>query len=299
MLKLRISLSLALFVLTACTGMAQQRDLLYSKNVSANLQAITTTLRDLKSAPKCQNELTRNTQYLVRLTPRRYVFDGEKLRDSAILGGNPFVFLTTPDSVAGLSLLDMYVNIGYEAEDILRWQRDEEMVMIVFKYPAEIAPTSIVNGLLPDAWNKSVYNPTWANMFALLHRLASLEPATQDCVSPFKMAEAERQFILSFPEEGKQKVQRVAYPALKAASGPEWKYRSLLEQKLSVFEHFRGTGHTQNEVRDPDGVETGLIEAVGPNLNLKDLPELVIIRLGKLEMKDSYGTGCAFCRPPN
>src|SRR5688572_392107 len=171
MSKLRVSLSLALFLLTAGTGVAQQRELLYSKNVSANLQEIITTLRDLKSAPKCQNELTRNTQYLVRLTPRRYVFDGEKLRDSAMLGGNPFVFVTTPDSVAGLSLLDMYVNIGYEAEDIIRWQRDEDMVMIVFRYPTEIATVNIVNGLLPDAWNKSVYIPTWANMFALLHRL--------------------------------------------------------------------------------------------------------------------------------
>ena len=38
-----------------------------------------------------------------------------------------------------------------------------------------------------------------------------------------------------------------------ALGGDDWKYRSLLETKLSLFEHFRGTGRTQNELEDRDG----------------------------------------------
>jgi hypothetical protein len=83
---------------------------------------------------------------------------------------------------------------------------------------------------------------------------------------------------------------------LKAAGGSDWKYRKLLEQKLSIFEHFRGNGYTQNEVRDPEGVESGLIEFVGANWKIKDFPEVAIIHLGKLTIKDTYSDSCISCR---
>lgn len=291
-------LSLCLLVLSSVATQAQERELLFSKAPSPKLQEITAHLRNLKSAVTASNDLTRKTDYFVRITPRRYLFQGVKLNDSAMLGGNPFVFLTTPESVYGLSLLDIYVAIGYEAEDVLRWQRDEDMVMVVFKYPNDIATTDVTNGLLPDAWNKSVYIPSWENMFSLLHRMATLDPTTQQTLPTFRMSQMEREFLVSFPAEGKQKIKTRAYAGLKADDGPEWKYRSLLEQKLSVFEHFRGTGHTQNEVRDPGGVETGLLEAVGPNMNINQFPEVAIIHLGQLGVKDSYGAGCSLCKPP-
>lgn len=286
-----ILLSLLLLVLISGSAAAQERELLYPKSVSGKLQEVTSIIRNLKSEITPCDKLTRKSEYFVRISPRRFVFDENgKLRDGAMLGGKPFVFVTTAESVYGLSLLDIYLGIGYEAESIISAQRDEDMVMIVFKYPREIVTSDITNGLLPDDWDKKVYVPTWENVFSLFHRLTILDSSRQN------VSHAERDFVLGFPDEGKQRIKKAAYAELKAAGGADWKYRSLLEQRLSVFEHFRGNGRTQNEVRDPDGVEAGLIESVGPNLNVKELPEVAIIHLGKLIMNDSYGGGCALCR---
>lgn len=267
-----------------------RRTLLYPESVSGKLQEVAARILNPAGEMTPCLRLERKTDYFVRIAPRRFVMAGEKsLKDGAMLGGKPFVFVTTAESVYGLSLLDLYVSIGYEAEDILRTPPDEEMVMIVFQYPKEIAASNVTNGLLPDDWDKKVYVPTWENMFSLFHRLAAV---------PGKMSQAERDFVLNFPAEAKQRVAKTAYAELKAAGGADWKYRSLLEQKLSVFEHFRGNGRTQNEVRDPDGVEAGLIESVGPNLGVGELPEVAVIGLGRLVLKDSLGAGCKLCQPP-
>ncbi len=102
-------------------------------------------------------------------------------------------------------------------------------------------------------------------------------------------------FVLGFPERGKERIKKASYTELKAIGGADWVYRSLLESKLSVFEHFRGNGRTHNEVLDPEGVqpEAGLIEFVGPNRKLKDLPEVAIIHLGRLNIEDTYGVKAA------
>ena len=55
-----------------------------------------------------------------------------------------------------------------------------------------------------------------------------------------------------------------------------------MEDKLSVFEHFQGNGRTQNEIFDPENQQLGLVEFVGSNRQIKDLPEVAIIHLGKL-----------------
>ena len=287
-------LSLLLLVLSSAATLAQERELLYSKSASGRLQEITATIRNLKSPTTPGEQLTRKTEYFVRIGPRKYIFaENGQLQDGARLGGKPFVFVTTPESVFGLSLLDVYVGIGYEAEDIIRWQRDEDMVMIVFRYPKEIVTTDITNGRLTDRWNSRVFIPTWANVFSLFHNLAALDPAAQQGLTPLGLSPADRDFVLGFSAGRRRRITKASYAELKAAGGPDWKYRNLLEQKLSVFEHFRGNGHTQNEVRDPDGVAAGLLEFVGPNLNIKALPEVAIIHLGTLTMKDSYGAGCA------
>ena len=152
MAKIRISLvnSLLLLLFTALAAAAQERELLYSKSASSELQEITATIRNLKSAVTPGDQLTRKTEYFVRIAPRKYVVmaDG-KLQDGARLGSKPFVFMTTPESVNGLSLLDIYAGIGYEAEDIIRWQRDEDMVMIVFRYPKEVAFTDTTMAAFP------------------------------------------------------------------------------------------------------------------------------------------------------
>jgi len=301
MAKLRVSLvqTLLLLLFTALAAAAQERELLYSKSATTELQEITATIRNPKSAVTPSAQLTRKSKYFVRIAPRKYVLmtDG-KLQDGARLGGKPFVFMTTPQSVYGLSLLDIYVGIGYEAEDILRWQRDEDMVMIVFRYPPEVAITDITNGRLPADWHTKVITPTWKNIFALFHLLATARPVAQQFPErTLILKDHERDFVRSFSARRKQRIARTAYAVLKSEGGPDWKYRNLLEQKLSVFEHFRGNGQTQNEVRDPDGIEQGLLEFVGPNWNLKDLPEVAIIHLGRLTMKDSYGGGCSTCQP--
>ena len=141
--------------------------------------------------------------------------------------------------------------------------------------------------------------PTWKNIFSLFHLLATTRPVAQQ--SPPErtliLRDDEREFVRRFSPKRKQRIANTAYAVLKAEGGPDWKYRNLLEQKLSVFEHFRGNGETQNELRDPDGTGPGLLEFVGPNWNLKELPEVAIIHLGKLTMKDSYGGGCSSCQP--
>jgi hypothetical protein len=79
---------------------------------------------------------------------------------------------------------------------------------------------------------------------------------------------------------------------LHATGGPLWRYRKLLEDKLSLFEHFRGDGRTENELLDSRDAEAKgqLYEVVGPNMKLSDLPEVVIIHLGKLIIEDCYST---------
>lgn len=293
MTKTRALLAVSVLLLATASGGAvaqERRTLLHTASASGKLQEVTAQILDPGTEMTPCLQLARQTDYLVRIAPRRFVIDGDKkLKEGAMLGGKPFVFVTTVESVLGLSLLDLYVGVGYEAEDILRTPPDEEMVMIVFQYPKEIAASNVANGLLPDDWDKKVYVPTWENMFALFHRLAAV---------PGQMSQAEREFVLNFPAEAKQRITETAYAELKAAGGADWKYRNLLEQKLSVFEHFRGNGRTQNEVRDPEGVEAGLIESVGPNWKVRELPEVAVIGLGKLVLKDSFGAGCKLCQKP-
>lgn len=294
MAKIRKSflLSLVLVLLSSIGAVSQERQLLYSKSASPKLKEIVATIRNTKSAITPSEQLTRKTDYFIRITSRKNVFtpDG-KLKDTAKLGGKPFVFISTPESVYGLTLLDIYAGIGYEAEDIIRWQRDEDMVMMLFKYPNEIAVSDIKDGRLPADWDKKVFEPKWPNIFSLFHLLATPTPGT------LGLTDAERDFVLKFSAASKERITKTPYPVLKAERGPDWQYRSLLEQKLSVFEHFRGNGQTQNEMIDPEGVKPGLLEFVGPNWSLKELPELAIVHLGKLTMKDSYQGGCSLCQP--
>jgi hypothetical protein len=90
--------------------------------------------------------------------------------------------------------------------------------------------------------------------------------------------------------EGKQRVKRTSYYELKAIGSSDWVYRKPLESKLSVFEHFLGTGRTQNEVLDPDGLDpvAGVVVFIGPNRPIRDLAEVAIIHLGQLCIEDTY-----------
>ena len=195
--------------------------------------------------------------------------------------------------------MEIYEDIGYGAEDIIRMQRNEDMVAVVFRYPDSITISDVRNGRLPDDWDGRVYVPTWDNVIALFSRLgdgATVEPGKQGEFALerlFFRSEVERAFILGYPEEGKCRIKKTRYAALRANGGSDWVYRQFLEAKLSIFEHFQGNGRTHNGVLDPDDLqsEAGLLEFVGPNRKIKDLPEVAVIHLGRLVIESRFGAG--------
>jgi hypothetical protein len=204
--------------------------------------------------------------------------------------------VTIPECVDGRSLLEIYEDIGYEAENIIRWQRNEDIITVVLHYPEEIAVSAVRDGRLPDDWDRKVYVPTWDNVFALLSQLAdsaTVEPYKQGEFAPdqlFFRSLAEKAVVIGFPEAGQARIRTASYTGLRAVGGADWTYRQLLENKLSIFEHFWGNGRTHNEVRDPEGLQpdAGLLEFVGPNRKIKTLPEVVIIHLDRLTIEDTH-----------
>lgn len=290
-----------LFMLCLCFTVGQvaakDRDLLYPANIadlSTNLQEIVQRVQNL-AYPKIPYEaLSPNANYFVRIAPRKYTLTAEnQISDNAILGTKPFVFFTTPEGIYGKSLLDIYLDIGYEAEDIIHWQRDVETVAIIFSYPQQVSYAEVQNGELPAEWLNKIYTPTWDNITALFYRLAEVATVDPNKKGEFAPAQlffnslGQKYFVLSFPPEGIQRVKNTSYSQLKAVGGSDWVYRDLLEKKLSIFEHFRGNGRTLNEIVDPAGVQhqAGLFEFVGPNSAVKALPEVAIVSLGKLTLE--------------
>jgi len=297
--------SVSSFIILICLAfgtpvMAKERDLLYPADIaslSSNLQEGVRRAQNL-AYPKIPYEaLSTSTNYFVRIAPRKYTLtEDNKISDSAILGTKPFVFFTTPEGIYGKSLLDIYLDIGYEAEDIIHWQRDTDMVAIIFSYPSNITFSDVKNGELPTEWMNKVYAPTWDNVITVFYRLtelATVEPSKKGEFAPsqlFYNTPAQKYFVLNFPTEGIQRIKTTSYSQLKAVGGADWVYRDLLEKKLSIFEHFRGNGRTLNEIVDPAGVqhEAGLFEFIGPNAPVKSLPEVAIIDLGRLSIANTY-----------
>lgn len=307
MKRSRTESALTVLLLLVCAvgeAGAQQRRLLYSKSPAPELRRITARIRSLDAAPVPAAELTRETDYFVRIAPRRVVLTpGGRLNPEAVLSTRPLSFLTTPQSVYGRTLLEIYEGIGYESEQIIRAQRDEEMVLILFRYPRRINVSRVEDGRLPAEWERYVYVPTWENVFSLFRQLALAEAPgapVNGARPPLSLSDEERRLVLGFTEEDRERVRQTPYAALKLLAGlhvsPEedaalrraWQYRRLLETRLSLFEHFRGNGRTQNEVRDPEGQEPGWVEFVGPTLPLRDMPELSVIHLGTLTIEDDY-----------
>jgi hypothetical protein len=278
-------------------AIAAERALLYSSELSGELQTIVHNIQDLQYAKVPYADIPATTNYFVRIAPRKYTLTADnKIASNAILGTKPLVFFATPEGIYGKSLLDIYLDIGYEAEDIIHWQRDTDMVAIVFRYEEEVTFSDVKTGTLPTEWSNKVYIPTWDNVFAVFHQLAqqaTVEPNKTGEFAPqqlFFTNQAQKDFVLGFPATGKQFVMSTDYKVLKNLNGSDWAYRDLLEKKLSIFEHFRGNGRTLNELVDPQGVqqEAGLREFIGPNRNLNTLPEIAIIDLGALKIQDSY-----------
>jgi hypothetical protein len=300
MKKVLLYICSLLIVLFHVTGSiyAHERDLLYSKAPSTQMQELIRIIRNLHSDQIPLENLPSPNGYFVRIVQRRYVLtDKDEVLEKAVLGGwaKPFVFLTTPESIFGKSLLQIYADIGYEAEDIIRNQRNEDMVAILFRYPEHIRLSTVEHGKLDNDWPNRIYATTWDNILSLFTRLVqdehsklckpTDEPSTRICL-PKNKAE----FVSTFSAKRKERVKERGYHRLQALGGPNWQYRKLLEDTLSVFEHFRGDGCTENELleyRDKPGPPR-LREVVAPNMKINSLPEVAIIHLGKLTIEDGY-----------
>jgi hypothetical protein len=259
-------------------------------------------LLDPRSPQVPLDQLRVPDRYFVRITERRFVLTDKKelVKDASLAApSRPYAFLTTPQGFYGKSLVDIYGDIGYEAEQMIAQQRDKEMVVILFSYPQRLKVSPIRNGKLSADWRDLIYPTTWDNMFSLFTRLVQDKrspactnapvPAKNICLSP-----ADRAFVLRFRPAEKQRVRTTKYPVLQATGGSLWRYRKLLEDNISMFEHFRGDGHTENEIVDLlDGKsEPRLYEVVGPNMRIADLEEVVVIRLGRMIIEDCFTAKC-------
>ncbi len=285
-----------LFLIFFAQNLISQREILYLKNPSDNLKLIAEKIRDGSNFYDTNSFLNKK-QYFIRIAMKKFSIDeNNQIPENAFLGTKPFVFFTVPESIYGKNILDIYLDIGYEAEDIIRWQKNQDMVAIVFCYDNTISISKEQNGQLPENWKKYVYIPTWKNSLAIFTKLASdakVEAHKQGEFAPenlFFKTEIEKNFVVNYPEEAKKRVMSVPYSELKITGGADWVYRAFLEKKLSLFEHFRGNGRTINEIVDPDGTqqESGVLEFLGPNIKISELEEIAIIYLGRLSILESY-----------
>ena len=157
-----------------------------------------------------------------RLTERKYVLNGDKLNKQAALAGSPYVFLTVPQAGVGRSLYEIYSDLGYDAEGILR-QRNKNMVALVLRYKPEIKFSRERDGtgsLDKNDFDQYVYVPTWKNAFTLFSRLAG-DPSP-DSKNPSLMRfsdESNRNLAKFFPADRRTYISQLPYPLLRTAGG--------------------------------------------------------------------------------
>lgn len=307
----KLKLLIGLVALIVFTGPlhAQQREVLYENYSSPEMRKLVNSLLDRHYPQVGLDRLPLAEHYFVRITERRFVIDGNKQLDpKATLASSArvFAFLTTPEGFFGKSLVEIFGDIGYEAEDMIANQRDKEMVVMLFRYPDNISVSRVKDGNLGPDWRNRIFPTTWDNMFGLFSRLVEDEnsaacknrgtPAQYICLKS-----EDRAFAMQFSPAEKQQLTEQTYCSLKAnrravkTNGDRlWHYRELLENNLSMFEHFRGDGYTDNEIVDLQlgKSERRLLEVVGPNKKLSELKELVVINLGRMIIEDQY---CPVC----
>src|ERR1051326_8194 len=159
-------------------GYAQQRAVLYENSPSTHMQELAKILQDPHSDKVPLPQLPKPARYFVRITERRFVLTPDnKLLPTAVLAGpaRPFAFLTTPEGFFGKSLLEIYGDIGYAAEDMIRVQRNADMVVMLFRYPDNVSLSTVSNGNLSGDWRHRVYPTTWDNVLSLFTRLVQDE----------------------------------------------------------------------------------------------------------------------------
>jgi hypothetical protein len=284
-----------LLVLALWFPPAGARELLYPPSPPEPLpEPVSMVLQGEAVPPVPYEALERHGRWFVRLVPRDRVLDASgRLIVDNYLGTKQFVFASTPESVKGKSLLEIYLDIGYEATDVFRAQLNREMVLVLFRPPADIGIWAGRDGEPPAQWQDKIYVPTWNNVFALFERMAAdatIEPDRQGEFAPtgtFFRSESDRRFVLSYPSSGKSRIRATRYEILLGFGGADCTYRRLLERKLSLFRHFKGDGRTHNEVLFRSGFveNTGLLEFLVPNRRLGELEQLYVVSIGGLRLE--------------
>jgi len=231
----------------------------------------------------------------LRIISRKYAFNGDKLTPAGWLGSRPFTFLTVPETAYGRDLLGTLAAIGYGLEDILESEKGVEKVAVVFAYPEKVKVCDVKDGALPEDWNQRVFASTWDNVFSLADRMATdkarwvFTRPDADAFFPTKLqfrSERELSFLLGYPEEGKRRVKATEYAVLGEVGGADWTYRKLIERLLGASEHFRGDGRTRLTLAGRHKPRVGFPEFLGPNAELKDIPQLAVVSLGTLRVEE-------------
>lgn len=296
MLKLALAALFAIFLnpfLPTETAVCQEsypaRKIIGDQIQTAEFRQIVNEFCDPATKMIPDTDLKRSNVYF-RFSERKYVIKGDKLNKQAAVGGSPYVFLTVPQTGFGRSLYEIYSDLGYDAEGILK-QRNRNMVAIVFRYKSEIKFSLERDGhgsLDKSDFDQYVYVPTWKNAFALFSRLAG--DATPDPKNPFPLRfndQSNRNLAQFFPADRRKHISTLPYPLLRMAGGPDWVYRQLLESKMSMNSHFRGVAITENTLSPADD-RKGVPEFVGPNRAMDGLQEYAVIDVGRMEFREVH-----------
>lgn len=251
-----------------------------SGNLSPELQACVDELVNGHQSQPENNPA--DPQVFLRLNKLGDVLNGATLNPDSYLAGPPFVFLTLPQEISGLTLQQALYKVGYSSNDIKQFVGLHPMAAIVFKYPDEIQYSSTVT----SQWQKQVFHSTWRNVFELVERVSSqaeISPGVLNNHSQiFFSSSQDRDFAGSFPDWGKLRLQGVSYQELERTGGADWYYRKeILQRRFDITELFNGSGKTWCEKPELGNAP----EFLGPNFALTELSqvgELAIIDLGHL-----------------
>jgi hypothetical protein len=275
-------------------GKPNTRRLLYPANEDRVPAALRPFVRRLLAADQGQVEPAdaKPAGVFVRVVTRKYVLDGEKLKEGGTLGINPFVFVALPESLYGRSLLQVFSVIGYPADDVLTDQLGKEKVAVVFRWEDKVVLHPGRDGKLPEAWPSAVYPTTWDNVFALVQKLAGdprwhvIQDQSQPLVRTRLRVGSPREvlFLRSYPDAGYKRIKSCPYATLRRVGGADWEYRSILDRSLSLNECFTGDGTSMRTFTGPGKRPPGFPEFLGPNRELTALPEVAVIGLGALRV---------------
>ncbi len=102
------------------------------------------------------------------------------------------------------------------------------------------------------------------------------------------MAAADEAFPVRDLLESKM-IALLPYAILRAAGGPDWDYRQLLERNLGMTTHFKGVGITGNTLSPVDN-RNGVTVFVCPSRSLDQLQEFAVIDIGKMVFQEVHQT---------